>query len=291
MFEGFETRDIQTSETTIHLVTAGDGPPLLLLHGYPQSHVMWHKVAPALAKQFTVVVPDLRGYGDSGKPTTDPEHLTYSKRSMAKDMVEVMEALGHPRFSVAGHDRGGRVTYRMALDWQDRMVKVAVLDIMPLFNTWNEMGWRQAIGSYHWQLLAQAAPLPERLIGGDPIFYLHNCLGRWAGEGTVFTPEAMAEYERCFATPEVIHGSCEDYRAGASIDYAFDKEDHGKKRITAPLFALWGDPRGNRDGEHFLAVWREWADNVSGHAMKCGHFIPEELPEETITELTAFFGI
>ena len=290
MFEGFEIRDIATAETTIHVRTGGAGPPLLLLHGYPQTHAMWHRVAPALAERFSVVCPDLRGYGDSDKPASDPEHAVYSKRATANDMVAVMAALGHQRFALAGHDRGGRVGHRLALDHPARIEKLAVLDIVPTRTIFRATNQAIATGYFHWFFLIQSNGLPERLIGADPIFYLHWVLGRWGTGLDAFAPEALAEYERCFKDPAVIHASCEDYRAAAAIDLAHDEADLDR-RVQCPVLALWGR-RGLME-RHFdvLATWRErTAGPVSGRALDCGHFLPEERPEETAAALLDFFG-
>lgn len=288
MFEEFKTQRISTSDVELHVRTAGSGPPVLLLHGYPETGACWHAVAPALADEFTVVVPDLRGYGESGKPPSDADHMAYSKRTMGNDLVELMRALGHEQFFLAGHDRGGRVAYRLALDHPDRVTRLSTLDIIPTYSTWEAMNWRGAIGSYHWQFLAQPNGMPERLIGGDPVFYLHDTLFKWANPGFKFHPEAMAEYERCFSNPETIRACCEDYRAGATVDYAFDKADLGNKKISCPVLALWGD-RGNPASGDRLPAWREWAEDVRGGPLACGHFLPEEAPEETTARLRAFF--
>ena len=289
MFDGFEMRDIATRETSIRVRVGGSGPPLLLLHGYPQTHAMWHRVAPALAERFTVVCADLRGYGDSGKPASDPEHAVYSKRASASDMVEVMGALGLGRFMLAGHDRGGRVAHRLALDHPERVERMAVLDIVPTRTVFRATNQAIATGYYHWFFLIQPYDLPERLIGADPVYYLRRKLGAWAALDE-FAPEALAEYERCFCDPAAIHASCEDYRAAASIDLAHDEADLDR-RIQCPLLVLWGG-RGLME-RHFdvLATWREKAAGpVSGRALDCGHFLAEERPEETAGELLAFFG-
>jgi haloacetate dehalogenase len=289
MFEGFEVRDIATRETSIHARIGGSGPPLLLLHGYPQTHVMWHQVAPALAERCTVVCPDLRGYGDSGKPASDPEHAVYSKRATAREMVEVMAALGFARFLVAGHDRGGRVAHRLALDHPERVERMAVLDIVPTRTVFRATDQAIATGYYHWFFLIQPYGLPERLIGADPIYYLRRKLGAWAALDN-FAPEALAEYERCFSDPATIHASCEDYRAAAAIDLAHDEADLDR-RIRCPLLVLWGG-RGLME-RHFdvLATWRDKAAGpVTGRALDCGHFLAEERPAETASELLAFFA-
>ncbi len=291
MFEGFAARTIDTSGTRIFLRIAGDGPAVLLLHGYPQTHAMWHRVAPALARSHTVVCADLRGYGDSGKPPDDPEHGTYAKRAMAQDQVEAMQALGHARFAVVGHDRGGRVAHRMCLDHAERITRAAVLDIVPTRTLFAGLTRELALGYYHWLFLAQPAPLPERLIGADPIFYLHWKLSGWGGHGLdIYAPEALAEYQRCFRDPATIHASCADYRAAASIDLAHDEADLAR-RITCPLLVLWGE-RGLMQ-RHFdvLATWRERASGpVAGRALPCGHFLPEEAAEATTAVLAEFLA-
>jgi haloacetate dehalogenase len=289
MFDGFELRDVATRGTSIRVRIGGGGPPLLLLHGYPQTHAMWHRVAPTLAERCTVVCADLRGYGDSGKPASDPDHATYSKRATAHDMVEVMTALGFARFRLAEHDRGGRVAHRLALDHPARLESVAVLDIVPTRTVFRATTQALATAYYHWFFLSQPYDLPERLIGADPVYYLRRKLGAWAALER-FAPEALAEYQRCFSEPAVIHASCEDYRAAASIDLAHDEVDLDR-RIQCPLLVLWGG-RGAME-RHFdvLATWREKAAGpVRGRALACGHFLAEELPEETTSELLAFFA-
>jgi haloacetate dehalogenase len=290
LFEGFDQRDIPVSGATIHVATAGSGPPLLLLHGYPQTHTMWHLVAPRLAEQFTVVAADLRGYGDSSKPPAGDDHAGYAKRAMALDQVEVMEQLGFPRFAVAGHDRGGRVAYRMALDHPDRVTKLAVLDIVPTYVMWAGADRRFGMATYHWFFLAQPYDLPERLIGAEPEYFLRTTLARWAAPGHQFAPEALAEYIRHFRDPACIHASCEDYRAGATLDPDHDAADRDAgRRITCPMLALWGAGRAGGGGRDRVAIWREWADDVRGQGLPCGHFLPEEAPAETHAALDAFF--
>ena len=288
LFPGFDQRTVTTSGCAINLVTAGKGPPLLLLHGYPQTHVLWHIVAPKLAEDFTVVVPDLRGYGDSAKPATTPDHFTYSKRAMARDMVEVMDQLGFERFSVAGHDRGGRTTHRMALDHRARIVKAAVLDIVPTLKIFTSVNQAVAHGYYHWFFLAQPFDLPERLIGADPEYYLRKKLTGWSSGFTGFAPEAVAEYIRCFRDPATIHASCEDYRAAATIDLEHDRADLDRK-IACPLLVLWGEKGLMHRHFDVLATWRERAADVRGRALPCGHYLPEEEPEATLAELRGFF--
>ena len=291
MFEDFDRRDIETSETVIRVRTGGSGPPLLLLHGYPQTHAMWHRVAPVLAEHFTVVCADLRGYGDSGRPASDPEHLTYSKRKSADDMAEVMSALGFERFMLAGHDRGGRVAHRLALDHQSRVSKVSFLDIIPTRTLFQATDQAIASGYYHWFFLIQPNGLPERLIGGDPIFYLHSKLSHWGKGGVeMFAMEALEEYERCFKDPDVIHASCEDYRAAASIDLVHDEADLNQK-ISCPVQALWGRHGMMERQFDVLDCWRERSSaEVTGKALDCGHFLAEEQPEATAAEFLSFFS-
>ena len=289
MFEGFTERRIETGGAEIHAVVGGDGPPLALLHGYPQTHVMWHRVAPRLAEAFTVVAPDLRGYGRSSKPPGGEGAVNYAKRAMARDVVEVMAALGHDRFLLAGHDRGGRVAYRLALDHPDRVQRLATLDIMPTLEQFERMDRRGALGSFHWFLLAQPSPLPERLIGGDPLSFLHDMLSRWSGAESPFAPEAMADYERSFGNPETVRATCDDYRAGATIDCDLDAADRDAgRRIACPMLALWGDRGGDRRAG-MMEVWGRWATDLRGAAIPCGHFLPEEAPSETAAALLDFF--
>jgi haloacetate dehalogenase len=291
LFDGFEHRQVEAGDVTIHAVIAGSGPPVLLLHGYPQTHAMWHRVAPRLAEQFTVVAADLRGYGDSSKPAGGGDHDAYSKRTMARDQVEAMARLGFERFAVAGHDRGGRVAYRMALDHPDRVTKLAVLDIVPTYAMWAGADRRFGLGAYHWYFLAQPFDLPERLIGNDAEYYLRNTLARWAGNPEAFDPEAMQAYINSFSDPAAIHGACEDYRAGATIDLEYDTTDRDQgRRITCPVLAIWGAGRAGQGGQDRLAVWREWATDVRGHGLPCGHFLPEEAPDETYAALHDFFA-
>jgi haloacetate dehalogenase len=293
MFEGFERRRVGTGEITINLMIGGSGPPLLLLHGYPQTHVMWHRLAPRLAGDFTVVVPDLRGYGDSDKPPGGGDHSAYAKRTMARDQVEVMHRLGFEQFGVAGHDRGARVAYRLALDHPEQVTRLAVLDIVPTYTMWQSVDRDFAMGTFHWFFLAQPFDLPEHLIGGDPEYFVRRTVARWAGDPDAIAPEALAEYVRCFRDPATIHATCEDYRAGATVDVEADAADREAGRtIACPVLALWGAGRGGtvprRRFDH-LAVWREWAADVHGRGLPCGHFLAEELPDETYAALRNFF--
>lgn len=289
MFEGFEQVHIRTREAEINLLRGGEGLPVLLLHGYPQTHAMWHRVAPQLAENFTVVAADLRGYGDSSKPEGDVEHTTYSKRAMAGDQVEAMQALGFDSFAVVGHDRGARVAHRMTLDHPERVTKLAALDIVPTREVFAAVGKELATAYYHWFFLIQAYDLPEKLIGTDPIYYLRKKLGGWGTNLDTFAPEALAEYERCFSDPRTIHASCEDYRAAASIDLVHDEADAvSGRKIKCPLLVLWG-ARGVVERHHEVKqVWREYAWDVRGRSLECGHFLAEERPEETARRLSSF---
>ena len=233
-FDGFETRRIETSACGINMVVGGSGPPLLMVHGYPQTHFMWHKVAPAVAEHFTVIAPDLRGYGDSGHPPDGDNHSGYSKRAMARDLVEVMAALGFEHFNLVGHDRGGRVAHRLTLDHRDRVEKVCVLDIAPTRWVFADTDQASATAYHHWYFLIQRAPYPETMIGHDVEFYLRSMMMRWGTGDEAITAEAFAEYLRCFSKPETIHATCEDYRAAATIDLDHDAADQDTK-IACPM--------------------------------------------------------
>jgi haloacetate dehalogenase len=285
-FPGFEQRRIKTSGAEISCVIGGSGPPLLLLHGYPQTHAMWHRIAPRLAKRYTVVCSDLRGYGDSAKPEGGTGHVNYSKRAMALDQVEVMRALGFTRFRIAAHDRGARVTHRLCLDHPQAVERAAVLDISPTRIMYGRTDQAFATAYYHWFLLIQPFDLPERLIGADPIYYLHRKIGGGAGGLGFFDPRALAEYERCYTTA-TIHASCEDYRASASIDLEHDAGD-ADRRVECPLLALWGAKGVVHRLFDPIADWGSVARDVRGRPLECGHYLAEEAPEETLAELLAF---
>lgn len=290
MFEGFERHHIDVGDGRIFVLTAGAGPPLLLLHGFPQSHAMWHKVAPSLCSSFSVVVADLRGYGASIGPRPDPDHRGYSKRVMAADMVAVMGALGYDRFALAGHDRGGRVGYRMALDHPNRVSRLAALDIIPTFDVWRTMTGDLAMRLYHWQFLAQPAPVPERLIGGEPDLYLMHLLDKWTGLKGSLDAAAVEEYARGFRTPSVVEAACEDYRAGATIDREHDRIDReAGRRINCPTLIVWGTSSMSLRASSPLDVWRTWATDVREVTLDCGHFVPEEQPEACAAALLEFF--
>jgi len=287
LFPNFETFRVTLGGVEINGVRGGSGPPVLLLHGFPQTHAMWHKIAPDLARDFTVICPDLRGYGDSDKPPTTADHAPYSKRAMAADQIALMQHFGFERFALVGHDRGGRVAHRLTLDHPDRVERLAVLDIVPTHTLFHTVTQAFATVYYHWFFLIQPAPLPERLIGNDPDFMLETWMGGLSGGGEAFDPEAMEEYRRCFRDAATIHGACEDYRAAATIDLDHDRRDLGE-RVTCPLLVLWG-ARGKMDALYdVLDTWRDKALRVEGKALDGGHFLAEECPEETLHELRRF---
>ncbi len=294
-FEGFQARDFEVNGTSIFARFGGNaaGPTLLLLHGFPQSHVMWHRVVQALQARYFIVLPDLRGYGDSSKAAGLPDHSNYSKRNMAQDALSVMDALGRDRFYLCGHDRGGRVAHRLALDHPGRVDKLCVIDIAPTLDMYNATDMRFATAYYHWFHLIQPNPLPETMIGGNPLAYLHAKLGGWGSKGLSYIEaEALIEYERCFCTPEAIHAACEDYRASAAIDLVHDRESRTRgEKIVCDMQVLWGELGVVHKLFEPLALWQaQCAGIVSGHAMPAGHFIPEELPLETADALSQFFS-
>jgi haloacetate dehalogenase len=294
LLPGFHDHRFEHGGVEIFARIGGSGPPLLLLHGFPQTHIMWHRVAPTLAERFTCVLPDLRGYGFSSCP---PGVESYSKRAMAADQVALMDSLGHRRFAIAGHDRGGRVAYRMALDRPDVLNCLAVLDIVPTHAMWHGMDRKLAMKVYHWMFLAQPHPLPEMLIDRNPTGYLDQKIASWAKSKdlSAFHPDALAEYRLHYATPEHVHATCNDYRAGATIDLTDDEADHAAgKKIACPTLVLTGDAGipAERDGTIETAdpvgVWREWCSNVEGARIDAGHFLPEENPEATLAHLLPF---
>jgi len=289
LFPGFARRRIRTSGATINLVAGGMGPAVLMLHGYPETHVMWHKVAPQLARRYTVVCPDLRGYGDSSKPKGLPDHSNYSKRAMALDMAEVMTRLGFDRFHVVGHDRGARVAHRLARDHGKRVRSLTVMDISPTLKMYQSTDMAFARAYYHWFFLIQPPPLPERLLAGQAPSYILGRIGRGRSGLRHFAKAAQREYLRCFRDPRTIHATCEDYRAAASIDLVHDRQDL-KHKLAMPVLALWGRQGVIEAQFDCLADWREVARKVTGRALDCGHFLPEERPAEVLRELERFLA-
>lgn len=294
-FDGFESREFAVNGTTIFARFGGDAsrPPLMLVHGFPQTHAIWHRIARQLARDFFLVMPDLRGYGDSGKAPGLPDHANYSKRTMAQDLVEVMRGLGHESFFLCGHDRGARVSHRLALDHPEHVRKLVILDIAPTLDMYDSTDMAFARAYYHWFHLIQPAPLPETMIGGNCKFYLHAKLGGWGSQGLGYIEsQALAEYERCFCRAEAIHSACEDYRASAGIDLEHDRQSRARgERIACDMLVLWGE-RGII-GKFFdpLKLWQaQCAGKVEGRGLPAGHFIPEELPGDTAQALLAFFG-
>jgi haloacetate dehalogenase len=293
-FDDFETIEVATRETVIFLRRAGTGAPLLLLHGFPQTHYMWREAAPLLARRFSVVCPDLRGYGRSGCPPSRPDHAPYAKRALAQDMVEVMEKLDYARFGVVGHDRGGRVAYRLALDHPQRVTRLAVLDILTIADAWERTAFKRGAAFWPWSLLAQDAPLPERLIAAAPEAVIDDALGGWGSPPGAFDDDARAAYIAALRDPRHVHAICEEYRAAATLDHDHDAADRAAgRRIACPLLVLWG--RGALQQWYAelggpLALWRAWADDVRGGPLEAGHFFPEEMPQRTAEELERFFA-
>jgi haloacetate dehalogenase len=294
-FEGFEAKTFKVNGVEIFARIGGpaDAPPLLMLHGYPQTHAIWHRVVRELSGRFRFILPDLRGYGDSSRPAGEVDHANYSKRTMALDMAELMAQLGHERFGLVGHDRGGRVAHRLALDHSQRVSRLALIDIAPTLDMYEATDMRFASAYYHWFLLIQPAPLPERLLGGDPTFFLHRALGGWGAAGLAcIEPKALAEYERCFGRPDALHASCEDYRASAGIDLMHDRASRASgERIACDVLVLWGERGVVHKLFEPLVLWQaQCTAQVSGTVMPCGHFIPEEMPTETAGRLRSFFA-
>lgn len=287
----FKEDKLRLNDVTINYKHGGEGKPLLLIHGYPQTHIMWHKVANELTNSFYVICPDLRGYGDSSKPKGLENHENYSKKIMAKDMIELMKHLGFDDFFLAGHDRGARVTHRLCLDYPKNVLKACVMDIAPTYHMFKNTDQNFATGYYHWFFLIQPDNLPETMIGENPAYYLKEKLKRWSDKEVAyekkFDKEAVQEYVRCF-DKESIHGTCEDYRAAASIDMEDDEKDRNRK-IETPLLILWGEKGFVNRTFEVLKVWEDYATNIQGRTLECGHFLPEEKPEEVILELREFF--
>ncbi|MBS0545929.1 MAG: alpha/beta hydrolase [Proteobacteria bacterium] len=291
MFDpSYVVRDIPLGDTHLHVRLRLDAakPPLVLLHGYPETHAMWHKLAPLLESRFSLVIPDLRGYGDSGKPPSQADAANQSKRAMARDIAELMAALGLPRYHVAAHDRGARVLHRLCLDHPEQVQSACFMDIVPTATTFALTDQALATAYFHWFFLIQPAPLPERMIAADPETWLRGCLQRWSmGNDAAFDPAVVAEYVRCFSRPDAIRASCDDYRAAAGIDLRHDAED-ADKRIRCPVLALWGAKGFVGRTYDVLALWREKAIDVIGQGLDCGHFLPEEMPGEVADALLRF---
>jgi haloacetate dehalogenase len=292
LFPGFAVHELEARGARVHARVGGNGPPVLLLHGYPQTHAMWHRVAGPLAERFTVVAADLRGYGDSGKPPSAPDHAPYSKRAMAQDLVDAMGLLGLGEFHVVGHDRGGRVGHRLAIDHAARVRSLTVLDIAPTLAMYEQTTMAFARAYYHWFFLIQPEPLPERLVGADPEFYLREKLRGWSQGRWPFDDAALAEYLRCFRDPATIHASCEDYRAAATIDLEHDRADRdADRRLGCPVLALWGERGTVHRCFRPLDEWRHVADAaVAGRPLPSGHYLPEEVPDAVLQELRSFLA-
>ncbi len=288
LFPGFTDERLAVNGVEIQAVIGGAGPPLLLLHGAPQSHVMWHRLAPRLAERFTVVATDLRGYGDSSKPPGGGDHADYSFRTMAADQVAVMNQLGLGEFSVVAHDRGARVTHRMLLDHPEAVTRAALLDILPAKYVYDHTDRALATAYFHWFFFIQPAPLPELMMESNATLLLKAFLGAFGGTDC-YDPAAMAEYERCFATPDAIHAMCEDYRAAASIDLVHDAADAGRK-VECPLLILWGTRGVVGQLYRPLEVWQQYASDVRGQGIDAGHFLAEERPDDTLVALAAFLS-
>jgi haloacetate dehalogenase len=295
LFSGFDSLEIDAGETGIFVRRAGSGRPLLLLHGFPETHLMWRDIAPVLAREFTVVCPDLRGYGQSGCPPSSPDHAPYAKRAMARDMVGVMARLGFERFAVAGHDRGGRVAYRLALDRPECVTRLAVLDVLPTATAWERADDRFALGFWPWCLLAQAEPLPERVLTLAADVVVEQALSGWGTPANVFPAEVREAYVSSLRDPRHAHAICEEYRAAATLDWEHDRADRAQgRRIACPALVLWSatGPLGQwyADEGGPLALWRAWAADVRGRGVAAGHFFPEEAPEATAAALAEFLG-
>jgi haloacetate dehalogenase len=290
VFDGFDEFDVATNGTTIHARRGGEGPPVLLLHGIPETHVMWHRVAPQLAERFTVVATDLRGFGASGTPPSTPDHAPYSMREIAHDQVDVMHAVGHERFAVVGHDRGARCAYRMALDHPRVVTRLAVLDIVPTGEAFRRADMAFSLGYWVWSFLAAPEPVPEQLIARAPAVVVDHMLDAWSDVSDVFPADVRAEYIAQFRDPERVHAICEEYRAAATLDYQHDEADRARRRIACPTLALWSATGAVAAWYEPLEVWKAWADDVRGGPMASGHFLAEEAPDETARRLVEFLG-
>jgi haloacetate dehalogenase len=288
MFDGFTEFDLETTEGSIHGRRGGEGPPVLLLHGIPETHLMWHRVAAELASHFTVVATDLRGFGASSSPAAAPDHAPHSMRAIAAEQVEVMAGLGFDRFAVVGHDRGARCAYRMAIDHPSVVTRLGVLDVVPTGESFGRAGKEFALGYWIWSFLAAPAPIPERLLVAEPDMLVNHMLDSWSDDPSVFTPELRAAYVEPFRDPATVSAICEEYRAAATIDVALDDEDRPRRPITCPVLALWSATGATAAWYDPPSIWRDWAEDVTGAALDCGHFLPEEAPEETVRHLLRF---
>ncbi|MEU4402395.1 alpha/beta fold hydrolase [Micromonospora orduensis] len=291
MFDGFEEFDVDTSGATIHGRRGGDGPPVLLLHGIPETHLMWHRVAPRLAEHFTVVATDLRGWGDSSTPPSTDDHEPYGMRAIARDQIEVMRSLGHDRFHLVGHDRGARCAYRLALDEPDAVSRLVVMDVVPVGDVYDRADRAFSLSYWVWSFLAAPAPVPERFIDAAPAVLVDFMLDTWPEVTDVFPPEVRAAYRKQFTDPDTVHAICEEFRAAATLDYQQDEADRGTRKIACPVLFLWSR-RGQvaKLYDDPLAIWRQWADDVRGEPVPVGHFIPEEAPDETTRHLLDFLS-
>ena len=288
-FPGFEQGRVSVGGLNLNVRLGGGGAPLLLLHGFPQTHVAWHKVAPELARHFTVVCPDLKGYGDSDAPAPTADAGNYSKRVMGEEMLALMQALGHRRFAVVGHDRGARIAYRLALDHPEALTKLGILDILPTSEYWDLADRRFAVNTFHWGFLARDGGLPERLIGHEPEFFQDYLIRLWAGDYGALDPEALAEYRRCFKKPENIAAACADYRAGYTIDDEQDRADRAANRkIACPVLVLSGDQYLSTGEDRAVDIWKRWATDVRGSVIQSGHFVAEERPQDVVAALVPF---
>lgn len=289
MFQQATTHIIKTNNAKHYVKCLGSGTPLLLLHGYPQTHMAWHKVAPQLAKHFSLVIPDLRGYGQSEGPEADSKHENYSKRTMAHDAVSIMQELGHDSFAVAGHDRGGRVAYRLAFDHPEKVSHLIALDIVPTLVNWDTITHKKALAMFHWSFLAQQAPIPEHMISRDPDFWTEILINHWIGKESSLEAQAFEEYKKQFHNKAVVMATCEDYRAGATCDVEHDRADYeAGNKIKCPTLIIWGEQFLKSRSGDILDIWREWAENVKDLSLDCGHFIAEEKPQECAEAILKF---